>query len=140
MPTVTDTFVVLADPGLFVVPAAAPDVFVVTWVPTTVVDLPADIGFPAGAVATDWSGAIITGGAHQQAMPANADRRGFIVYNMSADDLWIDVQGGVAMAGGASILLPAGASYTSDYGNMPTSAVSIFGPTTGQTFIVEEYV
>src|SRR5260221_14722213 len=60
----------------------------------------------AGAVASDGSGTLATGGSAQTLFGGIVPVNGFVVQNNSSAALWIsDV--GVASAGGASIQLPA---------------------------------
>lgn len=90
------------------------------------------------ATFTDRSWTITTGGVAQQLMASNASRTGFYVQNTSDDDLWIsDV--GTASAGGASILIPSGMIYESMAHAVPTTAISIYGATTGQSFAAREF-
>ena len=86
---------------------------------------------------TDKSGTITTGGTAQVAIALNANRRGFVIQNLSAGDLWWnDV--GAATAASPSFKIVAGQGYESIAGNCPTTAISIIGATTGQAFAARE--
>ena len=86
----------------------------------------------------DRSGTVTTGGVAQVAAPAWSQRRGFSLQNLSAGDLWLSAVG-TAVAGRPSLLIPAGALYESPTYGTPSSALSIFGATTGQAFSLIEY-
>lgn len=86
---------------------------------------------------TDRSGTITSGGVAQTLSAANTGRRGFFIQNVSTGDLWIR-DGGTAAATQPSVWIPAGAFF--EYTNgVPTSALSIFGATTGQAFTAREW-
>lgn len=86
---------------------------------------------------TSRSGTITSGGAAQTLAAANTARRGFFIQNVSTGDLWIR-DGGTAAATQPSIWIPAGAFF--EYTNgVPTTALSIFGATTGQAFTAREW-
>jgi hypothetical protein len=103
-------------------------------------------GLPAGTIAitgsqatyTDKSGTVTSGGAAQVLMAANTARRGFLIQNNSTADLWISSVG-TAAATQPSLWLPAGSYYEPPETGVPTTAVSIFGATTGQTFTAREW-
>lgn len=109
------------------------------------------VSAPAGVVPTesvavaypsvthaDRSGTITTGGAAQQLMAANTARRGYWIQNVSAGDLWINGQGSAA-ASQPSLKIVAGAYYEAPLGGCPTTAISVFGATTGQAFSSREW-
>lgn len=79
---------------------------------------------------------ITTGGAAQDALPANSNRQGYDLQNVSAGDLWWRDDGTDATAGEPSFRLPAGAYYETPAGYRPKGRVSIIGATTGQAFSV----
>ena len=87
-----------------------------------------------GAVASDGSGTLATGGSAQTLFGGIVPAHGFLVQNNSAGALWVsDV--GTASAGGASIQLAAtGGTFATPSGYKPAGAVSLFGATTGQAF------
>ena len=93
----------------------------------------------AGAVASDGSGTLATGGSAQTLFGGIVPANGFLVQNNSSAALWIsDV--GVASAGGASIQLAAnGGVFATPSGYKPTGAVSLFGATTGQGFAARRW-
>jgi hypothetical protein len=88
----------------------------------------------AGAVASDGSGTLATGGSAQTLFGGIVPSNGFLVQNNSSAALWLsDV--GTASAGGASIQIAAnGGIFITPSGYKPAGAVSIFGATTGQAF------
>jgi hypothetical protein len=94
--------------------------------------------FP-GVSTIDRSGTITTGGAAQVLMAANSQRRGFWIQNVSGGDLWINGTG-TAAASQPSLRLPAGQLYESPAFGVMTTALSIFGTTTGQAFSAREIV
>lgn len=84
------------------------------------------------------SGTIIAGGTAQQLMPANAQRQGWWIQNLSSGDLWIsDI--GTAAASQPSLKISAGQMYEHPDFGISQGAVSIFGTTTGQTFSAREF-
>lgn len=85
---------------------------------------------------TRTSDEIGTGGVAQTALAANDDRRGLLIANTSADDLFIDFADTATAAD--SIPLPSGASYEAPAHAVPGGAVSIIGATTGQTYVIFE--
>jgi hypothetical protein len=93
----------------------------------------------AGAVASDGSGTLATGGSAQALFGGIVPVNGYVVQNNSAAALWIsDV--GTASAGGASIQLAAnGGIFATPDGYKPAVAVSLFGATTGQAFAARRW-
>lgn len=79
---------------------------------------------------------ITTGGVAQDALPANTNRQGFDLQNLSAGDLWWRDDGADATAGEPSFRLPAGAHYMTPPGYRPTGRISIIGATANQAFAV----
>jgi hypothetical protein len=95
---------------------------------------------PAWAQAVDYanrSGTITAGGTAQALAPAWPARKGCLVQNLSAGDLWIS-EVGTAAATQPSIKVPAGSQYLC---MVPASgqALSIFGATTAQAFAAREW-
>jgi hypothetical protein len=93
----------------------------------------------AGAVASDGSGTLATGGSAQALFGGIVPASGYVVQNNSSAALWIsDV--GTASAGGASIQLAAnGGIFATPSGYKPAGAVSLFGATTGQAFAARRW-
>ena len=87
---------------------------------------------------TNRSGTITSGGASQQLMAANSQRRGYWVQNLSTGALYISAFGAAAAAQ-PSILIPPNGLYEVDAGSTPTSEIQIFGATTGQAFSAREW-
>ena len=85
----------------------------------------------------DRSGTITTGGVAQVLMAANSIRQGFAVQNTSAGILYINTTNGTAST--ASKQIQTGALYESPLGGCTIYAISIYGATTGQTFVAEEW-
>jgi hypothetical protein len=86
------------------------------------------------------SGTVTTGGAAQQLAGAFPTRKGCVIQNLSAGDLWINDLG-TAAATQPSIKVPAGSQYVcGGYGGgAPAGALSIFGATTAQAFAGREW-
>jgi hypothetical protein len=93
----------------------------------------------AGAVASDGSGTVATGGSAQALFGGIVPVNGFVVQNNSGAALWIsDV--GIASAGGASIQIAAnGGVFATPSGYKPAGAVSLYGATTGQAFAARRW-
>jgi hypothetical protein len=93
----------------------------------------------AGALASDGSGAVATGGSAQTLFGGLVPINGFVVQNNSAAALWIS-DAGIAAAGGASIQLAAnGGIFATPSGYKPAGAVSLYGATTGQVFAARRW-
>jgi hypothetical protein len=86
----------------------------------------------------DRSGTIAAGGTAQVLMAANSQRMGYWIQNVGSGDLWISAAG-TASAGQPSLRLSSGSLYESVSDAVPTSAISIFGATTGQAFSAREF-
>lgn len=92
----------------------------------------------AGAAAVDGSGTIAVGGTAQALFGGVAPATGWLVCNNSSAALYVsDV--GAASAGGASIQIPAGATFVTPSGYKPPAALSIYGGTTGQSFAARRW-
>jgi len=93
----------------------------------------------AGAVASDGSGTVATGGSAQTLFGGIVPANGFLVQNNSSAALWVsDV--GAAAADGASIqVLANGGVFMTPSGYKPGGAVSLFGATTGQAFAARRW-
>lgn len=80
-------------------------------------------------------GSITTGGTAQVLAAANPMRQRIEGQNISAEDLWINDQGGTAAADTpGSWKVPAGETFYSDR----SGAISIVGATTGSEFTAYE--
>jgi len=80
-------------------------------------------------------GTITAGGTAQVAAPNNPSRREIKIINNSVGDLWVNSIGTAGAAGlNGSDVIPAGGKKEEE----ATSAISIFGATTGQAFTVVE--
>jgi hypothetical protein len=82
------------------------------------------------------SGTITTGGTAQVLAPANIERRGLWVQNVSDTDMWINEQGNAAATQPSMKLVP-GALY--EFPVSVGSAISIFCATTGKAFSAREW-
>ncbi len=98
------------------------------------------VGASAGSqvTLTDRSGTITAGGTAQTLMALNAARKGFYIQNTSSADLWFSSVGTAAVAG-SSMRIVSGALYECPSYAVPTSAISIYGATTGQSFAAREF-
>jgi hypothetical protein len=87
----------------------------------------------------NFSGTITLGGTAQNADIARPTRKGYMIQNHSAGDLWINDMT-TAVASQPSIRIPAGAMYeTPNSGDLGGGAyeagpITIIGATTGQAF------
>lgn len=86
----------------------------------------------------DRSGTITTGGASQILMPANLQRRGFFVQNLSTEDLWI-LDNASATTGQPSLRIPQNSSFTTPFTVTPSTSINIIGATTGSAFSAREW-
>lgn len=85
------------------------------------------------------AGTIAVGGTSQEAVPANTDRSALFIQNLSSENLWISLTGGVAAADSGIKLLPdASLSLPGDIAFVPTTQVNIVGATAGSTYYVLE--
>lgn len=91
-----------------------------------------------GSLTVDRSGSVTTGGVAQNVVGTNIGRSGFWIQNLSNNDLWIN---DLTTATGASpdLKLVSGALYESPIHCAPTTAVSVYGATTGQSFAAREW-
>jgi hypothetical protein len=90
---------------------------------------------------TDRSGSITTGGTAQQAAPANASRAGFWIQNRSTANLYLNSSGTASSSVGpsnGSIEIEPGQIYEPPSWGIPGTALSIFGATTGQAFVLKD--
>lgn len=87
---------------------------------------------------TNKSGTITTGGQSQLLMAANANRRSYWLQNQSSGSLWINRFGNAATAGQPSIEIRSGGYFETPSNGSGTSAVYIYGATTGQAFACGE--
>lgn len=87
---------------------------------------------------TNRSGTITTGAQSQLLMAANANRRSYWLQNQSSGSLWINRFGNAATAGQPSIEIKPGGYFETPSNGSGTSAVYIYGATTGQAFACGE--
>lgn len=88
---------------------------------------------------TDHSGTVTSGGTAQVAIPANARRKGFGVYNpASAAEVLLVSFLSTASATNA-ISLAAGEKYEVNSGVIPNTDISVLGQTTTHAFVAWEY-
>lgn len=88
------------------------------------------------ATYTDKSGTITTGGTAQVLSAANTSRNGFWIRNLSGEVLWIQF-GSTAVAGTPSLPI-----YPNEYWEapaVPTTALSVYGATTGSAWSAREW-
>lgn len=86
---------------------------------------------------TDRSGTITVGGASQQVMAANADRKYLLFVNSSDEIQWINF-GGDAVATQPSIPIQPQGSFVMESGFINTGALHVIGATTGKIFTAKE--
>lgn len=87
---------------------------------------------------TNRSGTITTGGQSQLLMAANANRRSYWLQNQSSDSLWINHFGNAATTGQPNMEIRSGGYFETPSNGSGTSAVYIYGATTGQAFACGE--
>ena len=90
------------------------------------------------ATLVDRSGTVTAGGTSQVVAPANPNRVGFSLQNVSYGDLWIS-SNGPAVAGQPSHWLPAGSYWEYPLTGVPLTAINVLGATTGQAFTAREW-
>jgi len=91
----------------------------------------------ANAAPTDRSGSITTGGAAQVAMAALATRKAYFFQNVSSEIMWGSFTGtAVPNAAGSFPIQPNGIIRSTQV--CETTALSIYGATTGQKFTAWE--
>lgn len=95
------------------------------------------LAFGQAVTYADRSGTIAAGGTAQVLMPVSPQRRGCIVQNQSATDLWVS-SAGTAAAAPPSFRLPAGAQYVC-MAPAPSNVLSIFGATSAAAFAASEW-
>lgn len=88
---------------------------------------------------TDRSGTITTGGTAQTLMGSNTSRHGWWIQNQSTGNLWINEIGGTAAATQPAFFIPPNGFYENPFMGVSTSAISIYGATTGQAFAAREW-
>lgn len=86
----------------------------------------------------DVGGTIAAGGTAQQFMAANASRRGWHLENQSTGPLYVNCVT-TATLDYHSLLIAAGAFFTTDAQFVGTGACSIIGATTGQAFYGRQF-
>ena len=91
----------------------------------------------ANAAPTDRSSTITTGGAAQDAVAALATRKAYFFQNISSESMWGSFTGTAAPnAAGSFPILPNGIIRSTTV--CETTALSIYGATTGQKFTMWE--
>lgn len=85
--------------------------------------------------AANLSGSITLGGTAQALAAANVARRGLLIQNVSAGDLWVSPFGNAAVGAAGSFKIVAGGLWNVVHAN----ALTIIGATTGQLFTAIEY-
>ncbi len=80
------------------------------------------------------NGTITAGGSAQTLFGGTTPPFGYLVQNTSDEDQWVS-DFGTASADGSSILLGPGQMFQTPPGYKPPGAVSLFGATTGKSFV-----
>lgn len=88
------------------------------------------------AVLVDFSGTA--GVAAADKLAANANRRGFWIYNASDAAIWVNTTA-AAVVGSPSLAILAGAYYETPPGGAGTGAISIIGIKAGQSYSAREW-
>jgi hypothetical protein len=94
---------------------------------------------PTNGSLADRSGTITAANTAQNAIAANASRRGFSVQNLHATDPLYFNQSGTATTGAGSTKLAAGAYFESPVGAAGVAAVSVLSATAGLAFTAKEW-
>ena len=90
------------------------------------------------SIASDGSGTIVCGCSAQLLFGGIVPKSGYLVCNNSPHPLYVsDV--GAATAGGSAIHIPPHATFVTPPGYGPQQAVSLYGPTTGQSFAARRW-
>lgn len=92
------------------------------------------LGAPVSVTTTDKAGTITTGGTAQTAIASNASRRTWCIQNPSNATESLRVRSNGTASASTGIELVAGAMACNQTGTVDTSAVSIFGLTTGHAW------
>jgi hypothetical protein len=93
---------------------------------------------PAISTPTNISGSLTTGGVAQNAAAANAARIGWWIQNLHPSaDLWVSTLA-TAVQSQPSIRIGPGELYEAPPWAVGTGAISVIGPTTGQTWTGRE--
>ena len=93
---------------------------------------------PATGTLTSVSGSITTGGTAQALAASNSSRRGLTLQNTSTGELRVSPWGTASSTAGYKV--EAGALLVLDVPHCGVGSVSVWGATTGQTFIGAEAV
>jgi len=90
------------------------------------------------SIASDGSGTIACGCSAQLLFGGIVPKSGYLVCNNSPHPLYVsDV--GAATAGGSAIHIPPHATFVTPPGYAAQQAVSLYGPTTGQSFAARHW-
>ncbi|HEX3520608.1 MAG TPA: hypothetical protein VHT52_00785 [Stellaceae bacterium] len=90
------------------------------------------------SIASDGSGTITCGCSAQMLFGGVVPKGGYLVCNNSPHPLYVsDV--GAATAGGSAIHIAPHATFVTPSGYGPQQAVSLYGPTTGQSFAARRW-
>lgn len=92
---------------------------------------------PTRTVKTSRSGTVTLGGTAQDAAPANTDRVGWEFQNQSAFDLRVSDVGAASATGG--YLIAPNQYFFCSSGSVTENAISVYGATTGQRFLLREW-
>ena len=86
---------------------------------------------------TDKSGTVSSGGVAQAAIAANAQRKGWMLTNLSSDILYVRDDGTAASATTGVPVYPG--QTVTDGGQVSNAAISVLGATTGDVWSAKEY-
>ncbi len=128
------------EPRLLLLPGRSQRVHVVAGQTISAVVSTSDLPFasdPCAVLLTDRSGSVAAAGAAQQACAANSSRKILLVANPDAANAFWFRTDGAASAGAGSLQVGPGGAFIFDK-VVPSGAVSILGPVSGQPFTVKE--
>ena len=86
------------------------------------------------AIASDGSGTIACGCSAQLLFGGIVPKSGYLICNNSAHPLYVSDVGQATPGGGTAILIPPHGTFITPPGYAAPQAVSLYGPTTGQSF------
>lgn len=86
----------------------------------------------------DCSGSIATGGTSQVLLTTNSMRRYLLIQNLSSGNLGIREDAAASIGSAGTTTIAPGGFWLFEAGFIPTNALNIVGPTTGQVFTCKQ--
>jgi hypothetical protein len=91
------------------------------------------------SIATDGSGTISCGCSAQLLFGGIVPKGGYLICNNSPHPLYVSDVGAATPTGGTAIHIPPHGTFVTPPGYAPQQAVSLYGPTTGQSFAARRW-